>query len=58
MPKELTSTPTAEGEVRCWGANGRGQLGGGTTERRSSPVTVKGLDGVVEVVGGGGHSCA
>jgi hypothetical protein len=47
-----------QGEVRCWGANGVGQLGDGTTERRVEPVAVKGLDGVVEVVGGGGHSCA
>jgi len=47
------------GGVRCWGSNGYGQLGDGTTSTRSSPVQVAGLTtGVVQVVSGVYHSCA
>ena len=34
---------TTEGSVRCWGDNYYGQLGDGTTEARSQPVTVQGF---------------
>ncbi|WP_434423404.1 RCC1 domain-containing protein [Nannocystis pusilla] len=36
----LTGTG-ADAQVWCWGDNGRGQLGDGTTERRHTPVRVR-----------------
>ncbi|MHB8872587.1 MAG: RCC1 domain-containing protein [Myxococcaceae bacterium] len=48
-----------DGGVRCWGANGKGQLGDGTVLNQRSPVDVFGLPpGVVSVAPGGSHTCA
>lgn len=44
--------------VKCWGANGGGQLGDGTRTDRPTPVVVKGLTNAIAVSAGGGHSCA
>jgi len=46
------------GQVACWGANSRGQLGDGSTDDRSDPVAVAGLSDAVELALGRGHSCA
>lgn len=47
------------GRVLCWGSNGYGQLGNGTTIPHYSPVPVLGLTNlVIDVVGGGDHTCA
>lgn len=50
------------GGVLCWGDNGAGQLGDGTTDARVGPVAVDGLpesgDAIVEVAVGSNHSCA
>jgi alpha-tubulin suppressor-like RCC1 family protein len=53
--------------VRCWGRNGSGRLGDGTTEQRLNPVQVlasgstQGTDvlgGVAQITAGNGHTCA
>jgi alpha-tubulin suppressor-like RCC1 family protein len=54
----------AGGDVRCWGSNGSGQVGDGTTEFRLTPATVlqspggAALTGVQELTLGEDHSCA
>lgn len=50
---------TAAGDVWCWGANGAGQLGDGTTMDRSAPVRVAGLESpIVSLATGAAHTCA
>ena len=49
---------TAAG-VKCWGANGFGQLGDGSTTARNIPVNVVGLGtGVASLAADGAHTCA
>lgn len=46
------------GTVSCWGWNGDGQNGDGTTTNDFSPVTAFGLSNAVQVTGGYFHTCA
>ena len=47
------------GALYCWGWNGYGQLGDGTTTNRLTPVAVQGMEsGVTAVAVGEFHSCA
>jgi alpha-tubulin suppressor-like RCC1 family protein len=51
----------ANGTVQCWGDNGGGQLGNGTSGNSNVspiPVTVSGLSGVIAIAAGAGHTCA
>jgi prepilin-type N-terminal cleavage/methylation domain-containing protein len=47
----------SDGTARCWGWNGMGQLGNGTTTNSSTPVTVSGLTGVTGIALGYEHTC-
>ena len=46
------------GTVQCWGFNGNGQLGDGSTTSSTSPVTVSNLTDAIDLALGDGHSCA
>jgi alpha-tubulin suppressor-like RCC1 family protein len=43
LGKLAACAQTSAGAVSCWGGNGRGQLGNGTTTPRSTPLEVSGL---------------
>ena len=45
------------GGVKCWGANGDGELGDGTGKEQLSPVSVSGLTGARSIAAGGYHTC-
>lgn len=56
---EHTCALTTTGSVRCWGANGDGQLGDGSRQDRPTAVEVSRLRGSARaLVAGGSHTCA
>jgi alpha-tubulin suppressor-like RCC1 family protein len=46
---DFTCALLGTGQVQCWGQNRYGQLGDGTMQSHSYPVSVKGLEDAVEV---------
>ncbi|MGE0550750.1 MAG: Ig-like domain-containing protein [Kofleriaceae bacterium] len=48
----------SNGQVRCWGANGFGQLGNSTFTTTNTPVTVSSVTGALNVSAGNVHTCA
>ena len=46
-----------DGTGYCWGANGSGEIGDGTTERRSVPTAVQSEADFVAIDAGRTHSC-
>jgi alpha-tubulin suppressor-like RCC1 family protein len=50
---------TTDGGIQCWGYNGFGQLGDGTTTNAFSPIGVVGLSSssILSISAGGGHTC-
>ncbi|MFN8490070.1 MAG: CARDB domain-containing protein [Caldilineaceae bacterium] len=54
-----TCAVTMAGGVKCWGANGVGQLGDGTQSNKNAPVAVSGIiSGMTTVNAGYTHTCA
>lgn len=47
----------AGGALSCWGSNGYGQLGDGTTTDRPTPAVVEGIGTVVDLELGSNHTC-
>jgi alpha-tubulin suppressor-like RCC1 family protein len=52
------SCAIAGGAVYCWGANGSGQLGNGTSTPSSTAVMIPTLSGIVEIDSAGDFTCA
>jgi alpha-tubulin suppressor-like RCC1 family protein len=46
------------GHIDCWGRNGYGQLGDGSTEDSDAPVEVSGISEATQVSAGGDFTCA
>jgi alpha-tubulin suppressor-like RCC1 family protein/uncharacterized protein YjdB len=59
---EHTCAVLTNGEAKCWGRNGYGELGDGTTTNKSVPTSVKvdgqPISGIASISGGLRHTCA
>lgn len=56
---DFTCALVTGGKVQCWGEGDVGQLGDGNeNDSNTTPVTVPGLSGIVQLSAGGRHVCA
>jgi alpha-tubulin suppressor-like RCC1 family protein len=59
---EHTCAVLTNGEAKCWGKNGYGELGDGTTTNRNVPTSVivngQPISGIASISGGLRHTCA
>ena len=59
---EHTCAVLTNGEAKCWGRNGYGELGDGTTTHKNVPTSVKvdgqPISGIASISGGLRHTCA
>jgi len=53
-----TCAVLANGTAMCWGFNGDGELGDGTTTNSRTPVVVSDLNGVTDISASNGYTCA
>ncbi len=53
-----TCAVATDGAAHCWGLNGSGRLGDGTTTQRNAPVPVSGGLSYTVISAGGQHTCA
>ena len=56
--KQHSCAVLSDGSIQCWGLNRYGQLGNGTTENSSVPVTVKNINNATSVSLGERYTCA
>lgn len=56
--RDFTCARRTGGAVRCWGANGYGQLGDGATADRAVAIDVVGIADAIDIDVGVTHACA
>jgi len=58
MGNNFSCAVIANGRVKCWGDNRKGQLGIGTSEEALIPVETKGITSAIKIDAGSLHACA
>ena len=58
LPNRIPLNLPFKSVVKCWGMNKRGQLGDGTINNKTTPVSVLGISTAIAVTAGSSHTCA